>query len=119
MGDLENGLWPGSDVRNESNPSVTYAYVTAMVKGGPAGANRWAIKVGDAQAGGLAAVFDGPRPSPRYQPMRKEGAIILGIGGDNSNAGQGIFFEGIMTAHFSSDTADSAVQASIVAAYGR
>jgi hypothetical protein len=118
MGDLENGLWPGGGLYNENNLPVTYDYVTAMVKGGPAGANHWAIKVGDAQAGDLVAVFDGPRPLTRYNPMRKEGGIMLGTAGDNSNAGVGTFFEGIMTAHYSSDAADSAVQASIVSAYG-
>jgi hypothetical protein len=48
-----------------------------------------------------------------------KGAIILGIGGDNSNGAQGNFFEGVMTSGFSSDATDSAVQANIVAAgYG-
>ena len=51
--------------------------------------------------------------------MRKEGAIILGTGGDNSNGGQGNFFEGVMTTHFSTETADTYVQANIVAAYGQ
>jgi non-reducing end alpha-L-arabinofuranosidase len=119
MGDLENGLWPGSERTNQSNPSVTYDFVTAMVKGGLAGANHWTIKVGDAQSGDLAAVFDGSRPNGGYATMRKEGAIILGIAGDNSNGGRGTFFEGVMTAHYASDAADSAVQASIVSAYGR
>jgi hypothetical protein len=52
--------------------------------------------------------------------MRLEGAIILGTGGDNSNGGQGYFFEGVMTNHYSSDAADDAIQANIVAAgYGK
>jgi hypothetical protein len=38
---------------------------------------------------------------------------------DNSNAAQGNFLEGVMTAHYSSDAVDSAVQDNIVAAgYG-
>jgi non-reducing end alpha-L-arabinofuranosidase len=118
MGDLENGVWPGSVSPYLGNPSVSFNYVTAMVKGDKAGANHWAIKVGNAQSSGLAAVFDGVRPSSRYNPMKKEGAIILGIAGDNSNAAQGNFFEGIMTAHFASDAADDAVQAGIVSVYG-
>src|SRR6185312_10366476 len=48
-------------------------------------------------------------------PMHKEGAIILGIGGDNSNSAIGNFFEGVMTAGLPSDTADNQVQANIVA----
>jgi hypothetical protein len=50
--------------------------------------------------------------------MKKEGAIGLGTSGDNSNGGNGNFFEGVMTAHYSSDAADDAVQANIVAVYG-
>ena len=51
--------------------------------------------------------------------MKKQGAIILGIGGDNSNSAQGNFFEGVMTSGTSSDATDDAVQANIVAAgYG-
>jgi hypothetical protein len=52
--------------------------------------------------------------------MQQEGAIVLGTGGDNSNKGTGYFFEGVMTAGLPSDTADSTVQANIVAAgYGK
>ena len=90
-----------------------------MVKGDAAGANHWKIKVGDAQAGVLDPRFDGKRPNYRYIPMRKQGAVGLGTGGDNSNAAMGNFFEGVMTARFSSDAADDAVQASIVAAYAQ
>ena len=119
MGDLENGLWAGDVSPYEKNTPVTYKYVTAMVKGDKAGANHWTIKVGNAQSGGLTTPFDGQRPNSRYNPMRKEGAILLGTGGDNSNAAQGHFFEGVMTARYSSDAADDAVQANIVSVYGQ
>jgi hypothetical protein len=119
MADLENGLWAGNVSPYEANTPVTFKYVTAMVKGDKAGANHWTIKVGDGQSGRLATPFDGPRPNTRYNPMRKEGAIMLGTAGDNSNAAQGNFFEGVMTTHYSSNAADDAVQADIVAAgYG-
>jgi hypothetical protein len=91
-----------------------------MLKGDAAGKNHWAIKAGNAQSGTLTSMFDGQRPNSRYNPMRKEGAIGLGTGGDNSNGAQGNFFEGVMTATFTSDAADNAVQANIVAAgYGQ
>jgi hypothetical protein len=64
-------------------------------------------------------MFEGPRPSSQYNPMHKEGAVGLGTGGDNSNEGQGNFFEGIMTAHYSTDAADDAVQANIISVYGQ
>jgi len=90
-------------------------YVTAMVKGRAGG---FALKGGDAQSGPLKKLFEGARP-PYYQVMKKQGAIVLGIGGDDSNAAVGSFFEGILTAGYSSDAADATVQANIVAAgYG-
>jgi hypothetical protein len=119
MGDLENGLWAGNTSPYEGNQPVptTWKYVTGLVKGDKG--NHWTIKVGNAQSGVLTTSFDGPRPSARYNPMRKEGAIVLGTAGDNSNGGMGNFFEGLMTAHYSTTAADDAVQANIVAVYGQ
>jgi len=124
MGDLENGLWAGDSSPFAANQPITsWRYVTGLVKGESVSAaypdGHWAIKEGDATAGTLMKPFDGKRPSARYSPMRKEGAIGLGTGGDNSNAAQGNWFEGVMTHHYSSDQADSDVQASIVSVYGQ
>lgn len=117
MGDLENGLWAGNVSPFLDAKPITSKYVTGMVKGGLAGSNHWTIKYGDAQAGPLTLQFDGPRPNARYNPMRKQGAVGLGTGGDNSNAAVGNFFEGVMTTHYSTNAADDAVQANIVTAY--
>lgn len=71
------------------------------------------------QAGSLSIKWNGSRP-PGYTPMKKQGAIILGTGGDASHAGTGTFFEGAMTSGNPPDAADDAVQANIVAAgYGK
>ncbi len=87
-----------------------------MLKGKP---KSFALKGGDAQSGHLKTMYDGARPSG-YDPMKKEGAIILGTGGDNSHTGEGTFFEGCMVSGYPSEAADAAVQANIVAAgYGR
>src|SRR2546426_1857310 len=48
--------------------------------------------------------------------MRKQGAIVLGSGGDNSIGSQGTFYEGVMTAGYPTDATDNAVQANVVAA---
>jgi hypothetical protein len=48
--------------------------------------------------------------------MKKQGAILLGIGGDNSVAGEGTFFEGVLTSGYPTNATESAVQADIVAA---
>ena len=52
--------------------------------------------------------------------MKKQGAIVLGTGGDGSNYGAGTFFEGAITSGNPPDATDDAVQANIVAAgYGK
>jgi hypothetical protein len=68
--------------------------------------------------GALSVMFDGPRVNATYDPMRKQGAILLGNGGDNSNGSQGTFYEGAMTAAgtFPTDATDQLVQANVVAA---
>jgi hypothetical protein len=112
--DLENGLFPGSERTNANNPPITSRFTTAIVKGEP---GHWAIRGGNAVRGFLSTIFDGPRPNePGYNPMSKEGAIILGIGGDNSNRGQGTFYEGAITDGYPSDFIENLVQADIVAA---
>ena len=118
MADLENGLYSGVNAGyNSGDQSISSRYVTAIVKGG---ANQWAIRAGNAQSGGLTTMYSGPRPNVSgYNPMHKQGAIILGIGGDNSHGATGTFYEGVMTSGYPSDATENAVQASIVAAgYG-
>jgi hypothetical protein len=114
MGDLENGLYSGSNAGyNANDPTTDYRFTTAMVEGNSS--NQWAILGGNAQSGGLSTDFSGARPAG-YYPMRKQGAIILGTGGDNSDGSAGTFYEGVMTSGYPSAATESAVQASIVAA---
>lgn len=116
MADLENGLWAGAEKSNPGNHPIDADFVTAMVKGRPGGFN---LKGGDAQGGRLQGLYEGKRPAG-YDPMKKQGAIILGIGGDNSDWAIGTFYEGVMTAGYSDDMTDDAIQANIVAAgYGK
>ena len=157
--DLEVGIYGGPFANHTWLHSP---FVTAMVKGGT---NGFATKGADATRGKLLKLSEGPRPEG-YQPMHKAGAIILGVGGDNSNraaaaaaasgstwqdstdhggdvrpGGQrsmqsgsrggeggpmlsegvpgmsvGTFYEGLMTVGYTTDAADDAVQADIVAA---
>ncbi len=115
MADLENGLFSGvSTGYNGNDPSISHRFLTAVLKGEP---NHWAIRGGNAQSGGLSTFYDGVRPNaPGYNPMKKEGAIILGIGGDNSVSGAGTFYEGVMTSGYPSNATEDAVQANITAA---
>jgi hypothetical protein len=79
------------------------------------GQHTYAIYQGDAQSGALTSTGSIALPNG-YQPMRQEGAIILGIGGDNSNWATGYFFEGVMTKGRPIDQAMQSVQNNIVAA---
>jgi len=117
MADLENGLFAGGDKGpTTTNTPLTSAYVTAIVIGK---SGTFALKGGNAQSGPLTTMYDGARPNG-YTTMKKQGAIILGMGGDNTDGAQGNFFEGCMTSGASSSASDDAVQANIVAAgYGK
>jgi non-reducing end alpha-L-arabinofuranosidase len=103
-------------------PSMSYPFVMAMIKGNSATATNggpFTVKGANAQSGTLATWYDAARPQG-YSPMHKQGAIVLGIGGDDSNTGGGNFYEGVMTSGYSSNTTDDAVQANVVAAgYGK
>jgi hypothetical protein len=118
--DLEWGLYPGgSQSWNPNQRAFPNRYVTAMVKNN--GTSRFAIKGSNAQAGNLSTLWDGTLPSG-YSPMKKQGAIVLGSGGDcckpggGANLSAGTFYEGAMVAGYPSDATENAVQANIVAA---
>jgi hypothetical protein len=115
MADLENGLFSGVNQHNNpGDPSISHRFLTAIVKGEP---NHWSIRGGNAQSGGLSTFYNGVRPNVSgYNPMKKEGAIILGIGGDNSIGAAGTFYEGVMTSGYPSDATENSVQANITAA---
>jgi hypothetical protein len=115
MADLENGLFSGVNPgNNPGDPTINHRFLTAIIKGQP---NHWAIRGGNAQTGGLSTFYNGVRPNKSgYNPMKKEGAIILGIGGDNSNSSAGTFYEGVMTSGYPSDATENSVQANITAA---
>jgi hypothetical protein len=118
--DLEWGLYPGgSQSWNPNQRAFTSKFVTATLKNN--GTSRFAIKGSNAQSGSLYTLWDGSLP-PGYSPMKKQGAIILGSGGDcckpggGANLSAGTFYEGAMVAGYPSDATENAVQANIVAA---
>jgi len=103
--DMENGIYGQLAVPGG------IPFVTAM--GSNDGQNYYAIYQGNAQSGSLTTTGSTALPSG-YSPMKQEGAIILGIGGDNSQSTIGSFFEGVMTAGAPSGTTMNSVQANIV-----
>jgi hypothetical protein len=104
--DMENGIYPGLPV------TTGLPFVTAL--GENDGQKKYQVYWGNAQVGGLATTGLLPLPAKSYTPMRQEGAILLGIGGDNSNGSIGSFFEGVMTAGAPSSATMSEVQANVV-----
>ncbi|MEV4328156.1 arabinofuranosidase catalytic domain-containing protein [Microbispora rosea] len=118
--DLEWGLYPGgSSSWNPNQRAFTSKFVTATLKNN--GTSRFAIKGSNAQSGSLYTLYDGGLPSG-YSPMKKQGAIVLGSGGDcckpggGANLSAGTFYEGAMVSGYPSDATENAVQADIVAA---
>ena len=130
MADLEVGVYSmggpnnysdankNGNKTNSNDPSFTFPFVTAMLKGNSAKATNggpFTLKGGNAQSGTLTTVWDGASPVG-YSPMNRQGGIVLGVGGDNSSTAQGNFYEGVMTTGYASTMTDEAVQANIVAA---
>lgn len=105
--DMEDGIYGHLAV-----PAGT-AFVTDM--GASDGQHSYAIYQGNAQSGAFTTTGIIPLPKG-YQPMKQEGAIILGIGGDNSNWATGYFFEGVMTRGMPDAHAMETVHRNIVAA---
>ena len=122
MADMEDGMlaW-GNGGQNPNSQSLPFAFVTAMEKND--GTATFALKGGDATQPTLTTMWDGALPASK-RPMRKQGAIILGAGGDccysNNNASEGTFYEGAVVAGYPSDATDEAIHANIVeAGYGQ
>jgi hypothetical protein len=116
--DLEQGVF-GQTTTNSNNLFVTAA-------GSNDGVSTFQVYSGNAQSGSLATSGSqslasltpqvGGNNQGSYAPMRQQGAVILGIGGDNSNTATGEFFEGAMTAGNPSSSLWGQVQTNIVSA---
>ena len=131
MADMENGLYPGWDAVSDSdrniasNTSLQYDFVNAVVVGDTAdkndGKGRFALYGGDATSPTITEMYDGIRPEKLgYVPMIKQGSVILGIGGDNSNSGGGRFYEGAIALKAATKETVSELHAAIAAAgYGK
>ena len=111
MIDIENGIYGGNctaSINNDNTP-LPFPFVTAMVKDDTSG---FVLKGGDATTGKLKTMYDGPRPRD-YKSLHKQGALILGIGGDNSHSAVGTFYEGAIIAGISSDATDALIATDI------
>ena len=118
MADLEYGLFAEGDSKKNSNdPSQTTPFVTAVLKNN--GTTEFTLRGADATTGSLNTYYKGALPAG-WSPMKKQGAMVLGSGGDccatNNNLSEGTFYEGSLVSGYPSDATESLVQANIVAA---
>jgi hypothetical protein len=125
MADFEAGVWaggtnPGDDgwgslegphPPNPNNPSMKgVKYALGFLKTNTN--NTWALRMADAgTATTITTAYAGGLP----KRMANEGAIVIGVGGDNSNNSWGTFYEGAVLAGFPSDAAELAVLQNIKA----
>ena len=82
-------MYGGNDTFGIANSPIDNEFNTLMLKGRKC---EMTLKGGDAQQGELVVKYDGGRPTHAdYNPMRKQGGLVLGTGGDNSDRAMGIF----------------------------
>jgi len=120
LADLEGGLYSSGTNNMDVNPNVPsmpFRFVTAAEKND--GTTEFTLRGSDATKGSLATFYKGKLPNG-YSPMKKQGSIVLGSGGDccatNMNLGSGTFYEGAIVAGYPSDATEDAIQANVVAA---
>ena len=123
MADYEAGVWAGGTnpgdpgwgalegdhPANPNNPSLKVKYALGFLK---TNENDWSLRMADAgTASTVTTAYAGGLP----KDMANEGAIVLGVGGDNSNNSWGTFYEGAVLAGFPPDSAELAVLQNIKA----
>lgn len=128
MADYEAGVWAGGSKPgdpgwgalegehppNPNNPSLKVKFALGFLKTkATAGTNGdWALRMADAgTASTVTTAYKGTLP----KKMHNEGAIVIGVGGDNSNNSWGTWYEGAVLAGFPSDDAEQAVLMNIKA----
>jgi hypothetical protein len=127
MADFEGGVWAGGSNAGEpgwgalsepapingANPSLRVKFALGFLKT----STSYALRMADLQtATDLTTAYEGALP----KPMDNQGAVVLGVGGDNSNNSFGTFYEGAIVAGYPSNDAERAVMQNIQAVgYGR
>ncbi len=136
MNDFEAGVWAGGTNEgdpgwgslngahppNPNNPSMDVKYALGYTKT-DGNADKWALSMADlATATALTVAFEGglPRDGNNTKGMDNQGAIVLGVGGDNSNNSWGTFYEGAVVAGYPSAATELEVMQNVKAAgYGQ
>ena len=120
MADFEAGVWAGgsnpgepgwgaldSDAPpNENNPSLAVPFAIGFLKV----SNNYSLRMADLEsASSLTTAYQGAMP----KAVDHQGAVVLGVGGDNSNNSWGTFYEGAIVAGYPSDETEDAVMQNV------
>lgn len=127
MADFEAGVWAGGSnpgdpgwgalsqpaPANPLNPSLRVPFALGFLKTG----TDYSLRMADLQAAtNLTTAYAGRLP----KAMDNQGAVVIGVGGDNSNNSFGTFYEGAIVAGYPSNAAELAVMQNVQSAgYGR
>jgi hypothetical protein len=133
-GDFEAGVWMGgskpgepgwgglNDAKNApanmNNPSMRVKYALGFLKTNN-GPERYALRMADAAtATTVTTAYAGAYPQGKH--LDSKGAVVLGVGGDNSNNSWSTFYEGAIVQGYPADETENAVLQNINAlGYGK
>jgi hypothetical protein len=127
--DFEAGVWmggsnPGEDGwgglddaddadPNENNPALKVKHALGFLKSGP-DPEKYALRMADiATATEVHTAYAGLYPSTKH--LDSKGAVVIGVGGDNSNNSWGTFYEGAVVKGYPEDATEQAVLVNIKA----
>jgi hypothetical protein len=116
MADFEAGVWAGGskvgdpgwgaldDAHpvNPNNPSLKVPFAFGTLR---TSSSQWTLRGADLAGTTIATSYQGGMP----KPISNAGAVVLGVGGDNSNNSWGTFYEGAIVAGYPTDATDLAV----------
>jgi hypothetical protein len=131
MADYEAGVWAGGSKTgdpgwgdlndkgandkppNPDNPALPVKFAIGFLKTD----TNYALRMADlSTATMLKTAYEGPLP----KPMDNQGAVVIGVGGDNSNNSWGTFYEGAIVAGYPTAATEDAVMQNVKAVgYGR
>jgi non-reducing end alpha-L-arabinofuranosidase len=127
MADFGNGIWAGGSMSgdpgwghisdtpgpaNTNNPSLRVPFALGFLK---TNSTQYVLRMADAQTANVSTAYQGNLPLA----LDNQGAIVLGVGADNSNNSFGTFYEGAVLSGFPTDAAELDVLENIRAAgYG-